>query len=118
MNPFAALLGRETVPAPRHSSAFDMYRKLYCPEHVAPFFAARFKIEEDRYAALSEDERAQTKKPSGIGFRTKMYHEYFKQESREDRDRYQKLADQEYEDAMAKHRALAAGEKSPKELYL
>ncbi|KZP25773.1 hypothetical protein FIBSPDRAFT_887747 [Athelia psychrophila] len=80
VNPFAALLGHETVLAPRHSSVFNMYRKLYCPEHVAPFFAAHFKIEEDRYAALSEDERAQTKKLSGIGFCTKMYHEYFKQE--------------------------------------
>lgn len=119
MNPFASLLGRETIPPPRHASAFDMYKKFYCPAHVAPFFLARFKVEEDRYAAMPEDERVRTKskKPTAIGFRTSLYHEYFKAESQEERDRYQELANQAYESAMEKHRALAVVEKSPRDFY-
>lgn len=116
-NPFAALLGSKTIPAPRRSSAFDMYRKLHCPEHVAPFFDARFKIEEERYVAIPESDRALAKKPSAIGFRTKLYHEYFKMESPEVQKHYQSLADKAHEIAMEKHNALAVVEKSPRDFY-
>lgn len=119
MNPFAALLGRESIPVPRHPSAFDMYKKVYCPDHVSPFFAARFKVEQERYVAMPEEERVRTKskKPTAIGFRTKLYHEYFKLESQQDRDHYQELADEAYKSALEKHHALSIVEKSPRDFY-
>lgn len=117
VNPFAVLLGQQALPLPWRSSAFKMYKKLHCPNNVAPFFSVCFKLEQDRYNTMPENERIKTKKPTPIRFRTKLYHEYFKHESEEERNRYQELADQAYKSAMEEHRALSAVKKSPRDYY-
>lgn len=66
---------------------------------------------------MTEEQRTKATKPTPIAVRTDLYHQHWKEESKELRDKMQAAADAEYEKAMERHRAATEVAKTPKQFH-
>lgn len=115
-NPF--LEGLSDGPKqPRRLTAFHMYFKLYYHSRVKTEYQRRYKLEQEAYQSLSEEEKKSNDPPSSVHVRWKVGREFWERESPALREEVTKAAQERHEQELKDWRENLQPPESPEDFH-